>query len=129
MFITPINSSPVSFKHKWIVKTLYKQGKLPSVTKGLYGDILTIENVSVEHLRPLSKGGRTVLNNLALASVAKNNLRSNHDITQYLTPEKATQYLEQFKDVKVKRFSGNNYIKCIVETLKKLGLDISSFIK
>ena len=40
---------------------------MPSVKYGLYGGELNIDNVSLEHLKPHSWGGKTEWGNLALA--------------------------------------------------------------
>ena len=44
----------VSFGYSSPLKTLFKKGKLPSVTKGFYGGTLTKDTVSLEHLKPHS---------------------------------------------------------------------------
>ena len=51
--------SPVSFGYSHKLKTLYKQGKLPSVVKGFYGGILTADTVTLEHLKPHSQKQRS----------------------------------------------------------------------
>jgi hypothetical protein len=105
-----------NFQYSSPLKTLWRKGKLP-VKYGFYGDILTQKNVSLEHLKAHSKGGKTNLANLVLASKAKNNARGNKSIKDYLTVENVVRYLKQFKDVKLKDFDGNKYIAGIVATL------------
>ena len=61
----------ISFGYTSILKTHWKNGLMPTVTKGLYGDELTLENVSLEHIKPHSWSGTTDLYNLALASKKK----------------------------------------------------------
>jgi len=51
-------SSNVSFGYNSPLKTLFKKGKLPTVTKGFYGGTLTNKTVSLEHLIPHSQGGK-----------------------------------------------------------------------
>ena len=127
--ITNISLSPINFQHKWDVKTMWKKGQLPTVKYGFYGDELTIRNCTVEHLLPISKGGKTKMPNLVLASAANNQARSNFDITEFADPETAKQYLKQFEGIKKKNFNGNTYIRLIKETLKKLGLNLDKKIK
>lgn len=122
--IGPKEPNPISFGHKWLVKTLWRKGKLPSVTKGFYGDQLTQKNVTVEHLRPLSKGGRTERCNLVLASDIKNNNRGNNDIRTIANLDTVRQYLAQFIGVKLPEFNGYKYIEEVTRTLKKLGIDL-----
>lgn len=126
MVITPISSSqPITFKARNPdLKKLWDRGKLPSVKYGIYGDILTKQNVSREHLLPASQGGTTRLGNIALASKEKNNARSNFDIRQFLDPEIAKQYLAQFIDIRTKELNGNKYIKAVLDTLRKLGVNL-----
>lgn len=106
------------------LKTNWKNGKLPTVKKGFYGDILTQDNLSLEHLRPHSKGGKTDLANLVLASKNKNRERSNKDINEFINMKTVREYLSQFTNVRIKGFNGNNYIDMILSTLKKLGVNI-----
>ena len=124
------NSEPIrqqnniSFGYSSPLKTLWRKGKMPTVTKGFYGDVLTQKNISLEHLKPHSKGGKTCLSNLVLASREQNQARGNKDIRQHFNKEKALEYLSQFIDLKLKDFNGNLYIKGIVKTLRNLGIDI-----
>lgn len=110
-----------------ILKDMYKDGKLPSVKVGLYGGRLSKQTVSLEHIKPASKGGSTALKNMALATKDNNRLRGNRDINNYLTKAMLYNYLIQFKDLIVKYkgkiFNGNNYITNIVSTLKKVGFE------
>lgn len=110
-----------------ILKDMYKDGKLPSVKVGLYGGRLSKQTVSLEHIKPASKGGSTALKNMALSTKENNRLRGNRDINNYLTKAMLYNYLIQFKDLiikyKGKIFNGNNYITNIVSTLKKVGFE------
>lgn len=119
MFIKPIQQ-PTFNGYQSRLKTLWKQGQLPTVKRGLYGDILTHKNLSLEHLKPHSKGGKTVLSNLALASKAKNSARSSEPLKKYLTQEMIDNYLKQFENVYKRGFSGNKYIEMLRKTIKEL---------
>ena len=122
-----LNAKPTScpsFGYKSILKTKWRKGKLPTVKYGFYGDKLTQENLSLEHLKAHSKGGKTNLTNLVLASKPKNEARGNRDIRDFIDKQKAIDYLKQFINVKFKDFNGNKYIVEIVKTLRKLGVDI-----
>lgn len=109
----------ISFKYSSPLKTLYKKGKLP-VKYGFYGDVLTLKNVSLEHLLPHSKGGKTRLDNLVLASKEKNNLRGDKDLKDFLNMDAVTTYLCQFMGVKRRGFDGDEYIAGILKTIKEL---------
>ena len=122
MKIQPIQQSP-TFQYNSPLKTLWRKGKLP-VKYGFYGDRLTQKNVSLEHLKPFSKGGKTELNNLVLASKQKNQDRGNADIRDFANIETIIKYLSQFIDVKTNDFDGNKYINGIIITLRKIGVEI-----
>ena len=119
-----LQTPQISFTHKWEVKTLWKKGKLPQIKYGFYGDELTIKNCTVEHLLPISKGGKTKTNNLVLASAANNQARSNIDLRKVIDIPAAKQYLRQFQGIKMKTFNGDSYIQMIKNTLKRLGIDL-----
>ena len=118
MKIGPTRPQP-TFGYSNKLKTLYKKGQLP-IKYGFYGDALTKSNVSLEHLLPHSKGGKTELSNLVLASKEKNNARGAEDLANYFNPDTFKQYLDQFIDIKVKGFNGNDYIDKIIKTVKTL---------
>ena len=121
MKIQPIQQNSPTFGYSHPLKTLYIKGKLP-VKYGFYGDKLTQKKVSLEHLKPHSKGGKTELSNLVLASKQKNQARGNADIRNFANKETIIKYLSQFIDVKIKDFDGNKYINGIIKTLTNLGV-------
>ena len=110
----------ISFGYSHQLKTLYKKGKFPSVKYGFYGDELTKKNVTLEHLQCISKGGKTELDNLVLASANKNQERANSPLFSMLNWEYAGRYLEQFRNVSVDGFNGNVYIQMILDKIKVL---------
>ena len=124
MKIQPLNKfkkSPqnVTFGYSSPLKTMFLKGELP-VKYGFYGDRLNTKNVSLEHLLPKSKGGKTELSNLVLASKEKNQIRGNQPISGYLNLEALQVYLDQFKSINTKGFDGSSYIKGILKTLTNL---------
>lgn len=114
-----IENDNVTFGYQHRLKTLYKKGLLP-FKYGFYGGRLTVHNVSLEHLLPYSKGGKTELNNLVLATKENNSSRGNKDIIPFLDETNITNYLKQFVNVKLKDFDGNKYIQSILRTINKL---------
>lgn len=109
-----------AFGYKSILKTQFVKGNLPTVKYGIYGGRLTNQNVSLEHLKPHSKGGKNILSNFALATKENNSLRGNDDIKNYLDIRNVTRYLTQFIDVKTEGFDGNKYIDDVVNTIINL---------
>lgn len=117
-------TDPVIFGYHNILKTQWLKGNLKTVKYGFYGDRLTKKNVSLEHLKPKSKGGKSELENFVLASKHKNQIRGNQDIKPFIDKETVFRYLLQFVGVKADNFIGDNYIKAVIRTLKNLGVDL-----
>ena len=99
---------------------MWKNGQLPSVKVGIYGDILTEKNISLEHIIPKSLGGKSDFSNYALATKEKNYERNSANIFLFTTEETILDYLDQFKNIMVIDFNGNKYIEQILQTLNKL---------
>lgn len=114
MEIKPIE--PITFGYTNKLKTLYLKGKIKP-KYGLYGDKLTKKTVSLEHILPKSKGGKTEINNLALASMRMNNARGNKPLSEYLTAENLARYIDQFMHIKIPEFDGVKYIKELLKTI------------
>lgn len=122
MLIQPMN--PISFGYKSIVKTLYKQGQLPSVVRDIYGQKLTPNNVTLEHIIPKSKKGASSLKNYALATAKANQERSSDPLLKHTTIENIKAYLEQFKGINKPQFNGDEYIKGVTNTLRRINIDV-----
>lgn len=115
---------PISFKHKSIIKTLYKNGELPTIVKDIYGKELTADTVTLEHIIPKSKGGKSNLKNYALANAEDNFRRSSQDIMKHTTKANINEYLEQFAGIVKQGFDGDLYIKNIRNLFKSLGVKL-----
>lgn len=108
-----------------VLKTLWKQGQLPTVRRGFYGDTLTLNNISLEHLAPHAHSRRSDLNNLVLASASNNRHRDSTPLWKIIDMDKALDYLEQFRDVHIAgRFHGGDYIRMIKRRLLNMGIDL-----
>lgn len=120
MRITKTTSyNPTFLANGNLLKRLYKKGKLP-IKHGLYGGELSIENVSNEHIKPKSLGGKLDINNIALSTKENNNRRGNDDIRKYLTPEALQQYIDEILSVKTKEFDKFAYVKGLLKSLNDL---------
>ena len=123
MKITRTNN-PIYFGFSTLISKLWKEGKLPEVTKGIYGGELSLANITNEHILPKSKGGKAQLSNIALATLENNNKRANGFLSDVLTGENFKNYCKQFKDLIVpytdKNFYGNKYIKDITESVSRI---------
>ena len=116
MRIEPTKPQP-TFGYSHYLKTMYKKGKLCQVKRGFYGELITPKTVSLEHLKPISKGGKTEISNLVLAHKDINNKRSDKPLGEFLNLKAMSAYLEQFKNLKIGKFDGNKYIAMILETV------------
>ncbi len=117
MIITPIGGPTFGYSHP--LKTMFKKGQIP-ISKGFYGDDINPSTVSLEHLVPVSKGGKTELGNLVLASKTQNNRRGNQPLSKYFNPQAFLEYAEAFKRIKTKYFDGPRYIRAISKTIQDL---------
>ena len=113
-----LTSNSPNFQYRHPLKTAYKKGLLKDVKYGLYGELLTKDTVSLEHITPKSKGGKLTLDNLALASIAENNKRGITPINEMVTKDMWVKYLKQFVNVKNHMVNGINYIKAICKKQK-----------
>jgi hypothetical protein len=120
MIVSPVEPNQPTFGSSSLIKKLWREGKLPTVKYGFYGDKLTQENLSQEHLRPKSQGGKTELKNLVLASKRNNGHRSSKPLKDFINFDDMTRYLNQFIDVVVENFNGNKYIDSIRHTVKNI---------
>lgn len=129
MKIKPINN-PIPFGYTTILSKLWKEGKLPEVKKGFYGgdlshDIKSLDFCTNEHIKPHSKGGKTILSNIALSTFKNNNSRGSKPLSEVFNKESFETYCTQFKDLlipfkkgdKIKYFNGNTYIENIKKTV------------
>ena len=117
-----MQAQAINFGYRSILKDLFKEGKMPSVTTGIYGDFINSENVSLEHLRPHSQGGRNTLSNYALASIEANGKRGNKPLAMFLNNEMLENYLEQFNFNIRGVFNGYTYQDMIRKTCEGLGV-------
>lgn len=119
MIITPITGTEPSFGYNHPLKTMFKKGQLP-LKRGFYGDPINNKTVSLEHLLPVSKGGKTTLDNLVLASKQKNTERGNQPLSRYFNPEAFVNYINEVSKIKTKLFDGREYAAMIMKTVEKL---------
>lgn len=115
----------VSFGYHNRLKTEWKAGNIPELVHDFYdGSLLDPKTVTLEHLQPHSKGGKTTLTNLVLTNYRNNVKRGNRDIRQYINIEAARQYIEEAKKIKCKGINGANYAKSIINRLRSLGVKL-----
>lgn len=119
MLIPPLTTNEPTFGYHNILKKLYIKGRLP-VKYGFYGDKLTKKNVTLEHLQCRCQGGKTELSNLVLASAKRNNDRGDKPLKDFIDWGCVGRYLEQFHDINIRDFNGNQYIEMVLNTIMKL---------
>ena len=109
-----------SFQHKWRVKKLFKEGRLPSIKVDPSGRTITKDNASVDHCKPLSKGGKSRESNYMLTTREFNQLKGSDNIWGCVTALGLIKHLAQFIDVDVQGFKGNEYIINLIKHLAKI---------
>lgn len=110
----------IPFKYKSVLKSEWLKGNMPTVQQGLYGGKLTSKNITLEHILPHSKGGKTELANLALAVDVNNFKRSSKPLSSCLTRDMFETYCKQFEDIKLPTFDGKKYIISLSKTVDRL---------
>lgn len=121
--LNPVNRDNTNFTgYQHPLKTLFKKGKMPSVKRGIYGEKIDPDTVSLEHLKPHSWGGRTEYSNLALANKKTNTARGSKPLPDVLSWGMLERYLKQF-NFKIKNiFNGYEYQEKIRNTCERLGV-------
>lgn len=119
MSIPPIS---VSFGYKHALKTAFKEGILPVIHDFYDGSLLSKDTVTIEHLQPHSKGGKTTLSNIVLTSITNNMRRGNRDIRDFINIENAKKYIEDVKKISIRGINGESYAKSLINRLKSLGV-------
>lgn len=117
-----MNAQAINFGYKSILKDLFRQGEMPSVVRGLYGNKIDNSTVSIEHLLPHSLGGKDTLSNYALAHAQANIARGSNPLPYFLDKEMLENYLSQFNFEIKGRFNGYAYQDMIRRTCKELGV-------
>lgn len=108
----------VSFGYSCKLKALFKKGII-KVPYSFYGGILSKRKVSVEHVIPRSKGGKSCQSNYVLCNREQNWARGNDPICSFINWENVGRYLDQFRGVKVNGFDGDEYIKQILSAINE----------
>ena len=108
-----------TFTYSNELKTLFKKGLLPTVKVDAAGNRLTRKNVTLDHIIPKSKGGRSVTGNYMLAEKKFNHDRGADPLNEWTDMDGLVKYLNQFIGVRVRGFIGNEYITEVLRTLEK----------
>lgn len=117
----------ISFGYKSVLKTYWREGKLPTVTKDIYGKPLI--EATIEHIRPRSKRGKSNLYNYALANPQDNFKRGSDPIMEHTTFENVYNWFKQFVNVKLPHLDGQAYIKNTAKKFGKTGAEVIQKLK
>lgn len=121
----PIKPVSISFGYKHRLKTEWLRGNIPQLVHDFYdGSRLDPETVTIEHLMPHSKGGRTVIQNIVLTSWHNNMKRGNKDIKPFINPDAARQYIEEARQINIPGINGENYARSLVNKLRSMGVKL-----
>lgn len=89
---------------------------MPTVKHDIGGNLLTIENVTNGHMLPVSKGGKTILANLTLETLAYNQLKGNKPFSWFFDTKNFMRYCDEVAQVDLPNFKGIDYVRGIIET-------------
>lgn len=117
----------IAFGYKSVLKTYWREGKLPTVTKDIYGK--TLVEATIEHIRPRSKRGKSNLFNYALANPQDNFKRGSDPIMEHTTFENVYNWFKQFVNVKLPNLDGQQYIKNTAKKFGKTGDEVIQKLK
>ena len=106
----------VSFGYSCELKRLVKKGKI-KLKYSFYGGKLNPKKVSIEHIIPHSKGGKSCQSNYVLCNKEQNWERGNDPLEGYIDWQAAGLYLEQFKGLRVGGFNGDEYVKEVLNSI------------
>ena len=122
-----ISNIGISFGYKSVLKTYWREGKLPTVLNDIYGNPL--KEATIEHIRPRSRGGKSNLFNYALANPEDNFKRGSDDIMKHTTFENVYNWFKQFVNVKLPHLDGSEYIKNTAKKFGKTGAEVIEKLK
>lgn len=110
----------ISFGYSNPLKTEFRKGTF-SLSRGAYGDKLSVKNASLEHIKPKSKGGKSEIANFLLVSKNQNWSRGNQDFDLFIKehPEKILTIQEYLNELRGVIIDGINYVKVVVKTLNR----------
>ena len=117
----------IAFGYKSVLKTYWREGKLPTVVKDIYGDNLV--EATIEHIRPRARGGKSNLFNYALANSEKNGKRGIDPIMEHTTFENVYNWFKQFVNVKLPHLDGQEYIRKTAKKFGKTGAEVIEKLK
>ena len=115
-----MNAQAINFGYKSILKTYWLKGKMPTVLYDMGGNLLTKKNVTLGHMLPHSKGGKSCLANYMLETAQYNMNKGNQPFSKFFNSDAFKAYCEQFKSVDLPDFSGKGYVEQITKTAERL---------
>ena len=115
-----MNAQAINFGYKSILKTYWLKGKMPTVLYDMGGNLLTKKNVTLGHMLPHSKGGKSCLANYMLETLGYNMNKSNQPFSKFFNQEAFDKYCAQFETIELPDFSGKGYIEQITRTAERL---------
>lgn len=117
----------IAFGYKSVLKTYWREGKLPTVTKDIYGKPLV--EATIEHIKPRSSGGKSNLFNYALANPTDNFKRGSDPIMEHTTFENVYNWFKQFVNIKLPHLDGQEYIRITAKKFGKTGYEVIQKLK
>lgn len=113
-----ITLSPISFGYKSILKSEYLNGNI-KLKKDITGNILTKDNVTLDHTIPKVRGGKSRLDNYSLMVDYINHRRGSKRLKDIIDLPSLIDYITVIINTKTRDFDGVEYLKSWLKNLRK----------
>ncbi len=113
-----ITLSPISFGYKSILKSEYLKGNI-KLKKDITGNILSKDNVTLDHTIPKVRGGKSRLDNYSLMVDYINHRRGSNNLREIIDLPSLIDYISVIINTKTRDFDGVEYLKGWLINLRK----------
>lgn len=110
--------SPISFGYKSILKSEYLKGNI-KLKKDITGNILTKDNVTLDHTVPKVRGGKSRLDNYSLMVDYINHRRGSKKLGDIIDLPSFIDYIMVMLNTHTEYFDGTEYLKGWLRNLRK----------
>ena len=113
-----ITLSPINFGYKSILKSEYLKGNI-KLKKDITGNMLTKDNVTLDHTIPKVRGGKSRLDNYSLMVDYINHRRGSNNLKDIIDLPSLIDYITIIINTKTRDFDGVEYLKGWLKNLRK----------
>lgn len=113
-----ITLSPINFGYKSILKSEYLEGNI-KLKKDITGNIMTKDNVTLDHTIPKVRGGKSRLDNYSLMVDYVNHRRGSNNLRSMIDLPSLIDYISVMINTKTRDFDGVKYLRGWLKNLRK----------